>query len=391
MSLVDAISAVVVVLALLPLAMVTVNLLIFRAPAQPAPAGTRISILIPARNEGATIGATIEAALASENCEIEVIVLDDQSSDGTADAVRAAALRDRRVRLEHAPPLPAGWAGKQRACRLLAERARHEVLMFVDADIALQPQAATLGAGFLLRDARLGLVSGFPREDAQSWSERLVIPWIHVLLLGYLPIGRMRRSQSSAFGAGCGQWMIARRDAYLATGGHAAKPVSLHDGTSLPRTFREKGWQTDIFDGTSLARCRMYNSLRQVWAGFAKSAGEGLATPVGLPVWTLLIVAGHVAPWLLLPLGVLADNAVMAGAGAIGVAANLLLRALLVARFAQPAAAALLHPAGALLVLAINWTGLVRYLGGKPNVWRGRAYGRAPQEPLDRQHSHGLE
>lgn len=334
-----------------------------------------------------TIAAAVDAALASTGCEIEVVVLDDHSTDATADVVQQIMQRNPRVRLERAPPLPPGWAGKQRACRLLAEHARYEVLMFIDADVLLHPNAATLGAGFLLRkdklgESKLGLVSGFPREDTESLAEQLVVPWIHILLIGYLPVGPMRRSAASAFGAACGQWIIARRDAYFATGGHGAAPASLHDGTSLPRTFREHGWMTDIFDATALARCRMYNGLDQVWAGFAKSAGEGLATPGGLPVWTVLIAGGHVLPWMLLPIGLITANSAVIAASVLGVATNLMLRALLCARFAQPAIGVLLHPIGALLVLAINWVGLIRYLRGRPNTWRGRSYMRpSPAAP----------
>lgn len=383
-----------VVLALLPLALAVRNLVLFKAPRVPAPQDTRVSILIPARNEASTITAAIDAALASTGCEVEVVVLDDQSIDGTAMLVREIMKRDSRVRLERAPPLPSGWAGKQRACWLLAKHARSDVLMFIDADVRLAPEAAALGAGFLLREAspaaaphsyarlgglRLGLVSGFPLEETVSLGERLVIPWIHVLLLGYLPIGRLRRSLSSAYGAGCGQWMIARRGAYFATGGHAATPASLHDGTSLPRTFRDNGWTTDIFDATQIARCRMYNSFDQVWAGFAKSAGEGMATRLGLPIWTLLILAGHVLPWILLPIGVFTADAVVATASLLGIAANLVLRVLLGSRFNQHFIGVLLHPVGAAVVLAINWVGLVRHLGGRPNVWRGRSYVRSSQ------------
>ncbi|MBC8118680.1 MAG: glycosyltransferase [Burkholderiaceae bacterium] len=375
------------VLALLPLALAARNLALFKAPRVPAPPDTRVSILIPARNEASTIGAAIDAALASTGCEVEVVVLDDQSTDGTATVVQEFMQRDARVRLEHAPPLPSGWAGKQRACWLLAKHARFGVLMFIDADVRLTPEAAALGAGFLLRDgfgapahlggARLGLVSGFPLEETRSIGEHLVIPWIHVLLLGYLPIGRMRRSSSSAYGAGCGQLMIARRGAYFATGGHEATPASLHDGTSLPRTFRNNRWTTDIFDATQIARCHMYNNVDQVWAGFAKSAGEGIATPIGLPIWTLLIFGGHVLPWVLLVVGVSTQDTAVIAASAAGVAANLTLRLLLRARFKQSLIGAVLHPIGALIVLAINWVGLGRHLAGRPNIWRGRSYLRS--------------
>jgi hypothetical protein len=361
-------------LALLPLLLGLRNLMLFKVPRAPAPAGTRVSILIPARDEAANIGAAVDAALDSSEVEVEVVVLDDQSSDDTAAIVRRHANEDARVRLVVAPPLPSGWAGKQRACRLLAEHARHDVLMFIDADVRLSPEAASRAAGFLLRGPALGLVSGFPREVTGSPAEHAVIPWIHVLLLGYLPMDFMRLSRHPAFGAGCGQWMVARRDAYFAVGGHGAAPASRHDGVSLPRSFRAAGWRTDLFDGSPLASCRMYRGFREVWQGFGKSAGEGLATPLGLPVWSVLVAGGHVLPWLLLPLGWATGQVQVAALGLLGVAANLGLHALLARRFGQHPMGVALHAAGAVLVLALNWSALRRHVAGRPSMWRGRAY-----------------
>ena len=248
--------------------------------------------------------------------------------------------------------------------------------MFIDADLLLAPEAAALAAGFLLADERRGMVSGFPREVAVSWAEKLVIPWIHVLLLGYLPMDRMRRSNSPAYAAACGQWVVARRSAYREVRGHAASPGSLHDGISLPRVFRAAGWHTDIFDGSTLASCRMYEDFRSVWLGFGKSAGEGMATPAALPVWTLLILGGHVMPPAFLLAGLASGQPQMALAGGFGVACNVVLRLLLHARFNQSLVGTLLHPFGACLVLAIQWHALVRYLLGQPNRWRGRYYAR---------------
>jgi hypothetical protein len=140
--------------------------------------------------------------------------------------------------------------------------------------------------------------------------------------------------------------------------------------------FRAAGWSTDIFDGSTLASCRMYEDLRSVWLGFGKSAGEGMATPTGLPIWTLLIVGGHVLPFGLLLAGLASWQPHLALVGGAGVACNFALRLLLCARFKQPLAGALLHPFGACLVLAIQWQALLRYLLGWPNRWRGRQYVR---------------
>lgn len=360
--------------AVVPLLVTWRNLQTFTRPHDAPPVGTGVSILIPARNEAATIDRAVRAALASTGVEIEVLVIDDDSTDDTAAVVERIAGQDPRVTLLRAPPLPVGWAGKQRACSLLAEAARFDVLMFVDVDVRLAPSAAASAAGRLLADPAFGMVSGFPRELAVSLGERLVIPWIHVLLLGYLPMARMRASAAPAYGAACGQWIVARRDAYRQVGGHAATPRSRHDGTSLPRTFRVGGWKTDVFDGSDVAECRMYDGFAAVWQGFSKTPGEGMATARALPVWTVLIGMGHVMPSLLLLGGLVAGQPAVAAAGAVGSAANLALRLLLCVRVGQPLVGALLHPIGAALMLANQWTSLLRDRLGRQSEWRGRRY-----------------
>ena len=378
MSVVEWIAAVSLFLALLPLGQGIVNLLLYRRPKAAPPPGSAVSILIPARNEEATIAAAVESALASRGVELEVVVLDDHSTDRTAEIVSSLAARDPRVRLESAPPLPTGWSGKQHACQALATLARHPVLLFQDADVRLSPDAAGLTCGSLL-SGRHGLVSGFPRQETGTLAETLVIPLIHVLLLGYLPMLGMRRSGDPRFGAACGQLIAVRRDAYRKAGGHAAISASLHDGVTLPRAFRRAGQGTDLFDATGLARCRMYRGWQEVWSGFTKNATEGMATPAALPVWTLLLFGGHVLPWILLgwaTLDPLPDEAVvMAGLAA---AAGLLFRLLLLVRFRQSVVGALLHPVGILIMLAIQWAALLRARHGRPSEWRGRAYPTGP-------------
>jgi hypothetical protein len=184
----------------------------------------------------------------------------------------------------------------------------------------------------------------------------------------------MRWTRYAAFGAGCGQLMLARRDAYERVGGHAAIRASLHDGVTLPRAFRRQGFHTDLFDATDLAECRMYRGFDQVWRGFTKNATEGMATPVALPVWTVLLGGGHLLPWLLLPLALWLGEAEAARLAALAAGLGLLLRALLAMRFRQSPVGALLHPAGIALLLAIQVAALRAKATGRPSVWRGRAY-----------------
>ncbi|HMP83695.1 MAG TPA: glycosyltransferase family 2 protein, partial [Verrucomicrobiota bacterium] len=242
-----------------------------------------VSVLIPARNEEQNICATLESVLANHGLEFEVIVLDDHSTDRTAELVRQMADEDSRVRLEQAPSLPAGWCGKQHACHVLAQRANHPLLVFLDADVRLSPDALQRMAGFLRSSddnpSSIALASGVPRQVTGTFLERLLIPLIHFVLLGYLPMFLMRWTRLAAFSAGCGQLFITRADAYHAAGGHAAIRSTLHDGVKLPRLFRKAGFRTDLFDATDIAHCRMYQTGLEVWRGLGKNATEGLAAP----------------------------------------------------------------------------------------------------------------
>jgi cellulose synthase/poly-beta-1,6-N-acetylglucosamine synthase-like glycosyltransferase len=351
------------VLAAGPLVLATVNFRYYIAP--PVASGVpAVSVLIPARNEEATIGAACAAVLANEGVDLELIVLDDHSTDRTGEVL--AGIGDARLRVAGAPDLPPGWSGKQHACAHLATLASHELMVFVDADVRLSPDALSRMAGFMQRND-VGLASGFPRQIVRTWSEVLLLPLIQFLLLGYLPMAMMRRSVSPGFGAGCGQLFIARRAAYLRAGGHAAIRASLHDGIKLPRAFRAAGIPTGLFDATDIAACRMYTNAADLWEGLNKNATEGMATPKALPVWTAILGIGQVLPPVLLAIepGVLSAAAVCVSFG---------LRFLLAWRLRQPVVSACLHPIGVAALLVVQWSALVRAARGLPATWRGRAY-----------------
>ena len=359
-------------LALLPAVMTAVNLPLFRQPQSLAEVPCRVSVILPARNEEAEIGGCVRALLASEQVDLEVIVVDDQSTDRTADIVRGLAWDDRRVRLHTAPPLPAGWSGKQHACFTGAAQASHPVLMFMDCDVRVVPAAVASMADFLRRSGT-PLVSGFPRERTASLGEAVLIPLIHVLLLGYLPMLAMRLTRQVGLGAGCGQVMLADAAVYRATRGHAMIRASWHDGLTLPRAFRRCGHLTDIFDATALAECRMYRGFLATWRGLSKNAREGMATRAALPTWTVLLGGGLVAPFVLLPLAwMLMPWTRPTVALSAGVLALLAARLMIVLRFRQNWFSILLLPFGAAMLLALQWWALLGRPNGSRAVWRGR-------------------
>ena len=374
-----------------------------------------VSVLIPARNEEKNLRATLEAVLANRGAEFEVIVLDDHSTDGTASIVSEFATRDPRVRLESAPPLPAGWCGKQHACHVLARLARHPLLLFIDADVRLAPSALARMSGFMTRASVLdcgsplplsdapqstrgltnsetsrassplvnrkspivntpALASGVPRQELGTFSECLLLPLIHFVLLGFLPMHAMRRTRWPSMSAGCGQLFIARREAYEKCGGHAMLRDSLHDGLKLPRVFRQSGFRTDLFDATDLATCRMYQTNAETWRGLGKNATEGLAAPGTIVPMTALLLGGQVLPLVLCALAPMLSTHGLTFALVATILACLP-RLVGAALFRQSLGSALLHPLGVLALLAIQWHALGRHFLGRPAEWKGRSYG----------------
>jgi hypothetical protein len=359
-------------LAALPAVLLAANLPLLRRP-RPAPAETGreapISVLIPARDEERNIGAALESVLQETRADLEVLVLDDDSGDATAALVARYAAHDSRVRLLRGEPLPPGAWGKPSACARLAEAARGAELVFMDADVCLAP-----GALRRLRAERVrsgaALLSGVPRQVTLGFGERLVVPLIHFVLLGFLPLLAMRRSLHPAFGVACGQLMIVERSAYFAAGGHRAVADKIHDGMALARALRRAGFRTELADFTRVARCRMYRSWREVANGFAKNAHEGLGSPGGIVPWTLLLFGGQTAWVALAPLAF--SGAVPAAPVVLAAALSLGARAAVALRFAQPLASVSFHPLGVAVLVALQWWALWRRRRGRPVAWKRR-------------------
>jgi Glycosyl transferase family 2 len=391
-----ALAGVLCLFAVIPAVMFLFNLRWYRAPRVGAPAEVRIAVLIPARNEERNIGRCLEDVLASRGAAIEALVLDDASTDGTAEVVREIALRDARVRLVASHELPRGWNGKQHACWVLAGETDSALLLFLDADVWVMPEAVMRCVGEM-QARRVALLSGFPRQIMDGWMERMLLPLIHFVLLGLLPMGRMRKTTKVAYAAGCGQFFLAEREAYFACGGHAAIRDTRHDGLRLPEEFRRHGLRTDLVDLTELAKVRMYESASAVWMGLAKNATEGLGSPKRIVPVTVMLLMGQVVPVIAVVLWVAflvstavvgatlddpAATAIVSLLLGLAVVGSYLPRLIAVRRFRQPVLSAVLHPLGILMLLGIQWYALVRQVLGRPVEWRARSYASATGEEV---------
>ena len=365
------------VLAALPAVVFIRNLPQFRCvPAANSSAATvlsGISVLIPARNEETGIEESLNCLLTSPFRPLEILVLDDASTDRTAEIVARLAEQDKRVRLLQSAELPHGWNGKQHACWQLAQAAEHDWLLFLDADVHMSTDALPRIAQ-QLATTPCDLLSGFPHQETGTLSEKLLIPLMHVVLLGFLPLDQMRASRKPEFGAGCGQLFIAQRTAYFACGGHRAIQGSRHDGLKLPRAFRSANLVTDLFDATDIASCRMYTSLQQVIRGLLKNATEGIAQPRLIGIFSVFLLGGQTLP--ILSFGHALYWGWSTTAIVILFVATLLSylpRTLAALQFRQSWIGVLLNPIAVAAFLVLQWWAMIRaMLGRQPIAWRGR-------------------
>ncbi len=239
-------------------------------------------MLVPARNEEQNIAGCLRSLLAQVpgGERLEILVLDDESSDRTRDIARDLAAGDGRLRVLDGTPLPAGWLGKPHACRQLANAARptSAVLVFVDADVRLAPHAVAAAVELLDRHS-LDLVSPYPRQIAQTPGERLIQPLLQWSWLTFLPLRLAESSRRRSLSAAGGQFLLVRRDTYDRAGGHAAGDVL--DDLALVRAVKSAGGRGGIVDGTAIASCRMYADWPALRDGYSKSLWAAFGTTAG--------------------------------------------------------------------------------------------------------------
>jgi hypothetical protein len=275
--------------------------------------GATVSLLIPVRNEAATLARYLPAVLAQSGVA-EVIVLDDESEDGSDVLAESLLTGVPHARLVHGIAAPPGWVGKNWACQQLAEQARGELLVFCDADVLLAPGAIEAVVRELAAQ-RADVFSVFPRQLSATLGEALLTPLIDDVLLCFLPFGLLSVDVPSAATAN-GSLLAMRRQACTTLAGFSSVRTEIVEDVALARKARQAGLKLGLALGGELVRTRMYAGYSQAVAGL----GRGLLTVAGgsrvrlaagtgwhLAVYTLpLIAATRRRRWLLpLALGLL--------------------------------------------------------------------------------------
>lgn len=246
---------------------------VLRALADADPAAyPPLTIIIPARNEAAAIRRCLSGLLQQTYPadRLEVIVVDDNSTDGTGEIVRRLAETHPFLKVIEARPLPPGWLGKSHACYQAAAVARGEWLCFVDADTDSDP-ALALSAVAYSESARLDMLSLQPFQELVTFWERLVMPARLILAALVVDLARVRDSRAPSAAAN-GQFILIRRAVYDAIGGHAAVAMEFLEDVALARLLKRAGYRIAMIGGRDLIRTRMYTDFWSVWRGQTKNA-----------------------------------------------------------------------------------------------------------------------
>ncbi len=337
-----------------------------------------VSVLVPARDEERNIEGCVLSLLAQDYPDFEVLVLDDRSEDGTLPLLLRMQEDHERLRVIRGEPLPWGWTGKNWACHQLSERAGGELLLFTDADTRYAPNALREAVA-ALQALDLQLLSAYPREETETWAEKLLVPTFLWSIYCFLPLPLAYRLRLPGLSAALGQFMLFRAEAYRAMGGHAAVRDAVVDDLALGRLCAGRGLRWRFLDGTGVFSCRMYGGLREVVEGFSKNlfAVFDYNLPVFAFIWTWLLLVFCEPPLLLAmaPFGLLESRVVAAAGVAAGLA--MLLWAVSLKRLRLPARRAFLYPLSVLGIFLLAARSLWQAARGTA-VWKGRGLGRRP-------------
>jgi len=256
-------------------------------------ASTRVAAIVPARNEEVSIAACI-TSLAAQPEIVEIIAINDQSSDRTGEILRELARNISHLHLIDAGAPPSGWVGKNHAVSLGAHQANSPWLLFTDADAVLL-EGAIAKAVALATEKDASLISFSPEQELRSWYERVLIPFVYLRLVQRFSFDEVNDPSSKAAAAN-GQFLLIQREAYDAVGGHAAIHGSVLEDVALARRVKSAGLRIWFASGLGVVRVRMYRSFSAMWEGWKKNLFQLMGGTTG----SVFAEFESAFPWMIL-------------------------------------------------------------------------------------------
>lgn len=338
-----------------------------------------VSVIIPARNEGVNILDCVESVLAQTYRPMEVIVIDDNSTDSTGKILAQIALRSPELRVVSGEPLPASWVGKNHAIYQGVARAKGEWYIFLDADTRMEPEAVARSVA-LAAQRDLAMFSFLPRHKLISFWEKVVQPIVLGVVFAGAPPSQTEDPRSGTAGA-FGQFILFKRAAYEAIGGHEGVKGEVLEDWRMAQKIKAMGLRVGLADGQDLVWVRMYTSFSGLWEGWSKNVFHGAGKKLSL-LAIVLVFTFVMGVWpVLLVLWALAE-ALLGGpsfilltvAAAFQLGLSLVYAIWVNRRLGLPESYALGFPLGAVIFMGILLNSAYRILSGRGVTWKGRTY-----------------
>lgn len=343
-----------------------------------------LSICVPARNEEKNIERLLTTIASQSYPNIELLVLDDFSSDATPDII-ARFKNDYHGKLITVPPVekPEGWLGKSWACQQLADRARGSYLLFLDADTALYPKMVQHTVN-TFSNHNLDMLTVWPEQELKSFWEKTVVPLIYYALVTFLPAiyvyrsprwlpGFLRQQFSSKFAAACGQCIGFTKEAYQKIGGHKSVKDDVVEDVALAKRAKSKGLTLRMFTGINSIRCRMYRSEQEIFNGLRKNFFAGFDR--SLPFFLLMAVIHlivFVLPFLVFPYSVYLQYPALTFVSIGSITLILLHRFILAIWFRWNPLYGFFHPLGVLWFQRLGIHSIIDHFTGRKVIWKDR-------------------
>ena len=342
-----------------------------------------ISILIPARNEEENIKRCIISLTKQDYENIEILVLDDNSTDDTARIVLELSQKDPRIKLYSGEPLKKGWLGKSYACWQLSKYAKGDYLIFTDADTLHFPNSISSSVACLLR-YNLDALSVFPKEITVTLHERMIVPFGKYMILSFVPLYLIRKSKSVLFCTAIGQFMLFKREVYKKIGGHKSIKSKVIEDIMISKQVKRCGYRFMIFDGRSNLYCRMYKNFREVVRGHSRTIFAAFDYNIYIiTIAIILMSAIFLFPFIMLLVGILFDwPAILINLIILQIIIILIPKIIFSIRFKCKAVDIILHPISMVYLIYIAINSIFNTKIGMGVNWKGRIYDVREEDEL---------
>ncbi len=275
------------------------NYYTIRTPKNSAPVQASVALLLPVRNEEANIAECIAALKSQSGVEnLKFIVINDQSTDYTADLLASAIAGDSRFTVLNSDGPRTGWLGKVSALQSGYEAINAEFVVTLDADVRLSPDALCRAIN-QISELDLDFISPYPRQEARTMAEKLIQPLLHWSWMSTIILRLAEKKPQPSTAVANGQFFIARKSALDAVGGFQSVQNQILDDIEIARSLIKSGFRGVVTEGAEIAHTRMYQNFSEIRDGYGKSLYKAFGGKVGALVATAFIALIGILPLIL--------------------------------------------------------------------------------------------